>query len=275
MSNFGKLCTIIALGALATWWYQHTLPGTTAGPFLAFLAVGQGDATYLRTATGADLFIDGGPDRTILERAPEVMQPADDTIETIILTHPDADHITGVVELVKRYHVTQLITTALPATKPLHQELLALIASQGIQHTVVSAGDRIQLSDQEYLQVLYPAAATPLTTLSTNNTSMILEYHGHHITLLVTGDIEAPVEDEVAVQGVLQDVDILKVAHHGSKTSSTAEFLAATTPEICMIEVGKDNQYGHPHAEVLARLQAYCQIRRTDQEGTIIMPLSL
>ncbi len=268
-----KIVIMLAVIAGGGWfWFQQTTKQNQ--PVVAFLDVGQGDATYIRTNTGSDIFIDGGPDRTVLERATEVMQPFDQTIETLILTHPDADHITGIVELVKRYDVQQIITTALPATKPLHFELLELIEQQQIQQVIVYAGDQIQLGDNEYLQVVYPVASTPLEQLETNDTSLILEYHHLELSILFTGDMSSVVEEELVGMKALSDIDILKVPHHGSNGSSAAEFLAAITPDVCIIEVGKDNQYGHPRQEVITRLQPYCQIRRTDQEGTIIIPLS-
>lgn len=272
MSSF-KVIVTIALLAFGGWlWFQRD--NQSPQSFMAFLEVGQGDATYIRTTTGADVFIDGGPDRTVLERTSEVMQPFDATIETLILTHPDADHITGVVELVKRYDVQQIVTTALLATKPLHLELLELIQQNDIQHVIVSAGDIIQLDQAMYCTVLYPALDTPLMALETNDTSLVLQCDFNSTAVLLTGDMSSLVEKELVQNGGLTDVDLLKVPHHGSKSASTAEFLAATTPELCIIEVGRNNQYGHPHQEVMDRLQQYCQIRRTDQAGTIIIPLS-
>lgn len=277
MSAFGKFAWLICVGSIVALWYYQWQPAETPPSFIAFLDVGQGDASYVRTANGADVFMDGGPDRTILERAPEVMQPFDDTIELLILTHPDADHITGIVELVKRYEVKQIITTALSATKSAHVELLELIEQQQIDHQIVSAGDRVAFDETSYLEILYPSDSTALTALETNNTSLIAEYHhgsgDNELVMLFTGDIEAEVEAVLVQQQLVQDIDVLKVPHHGSNSSSTAEFLAAIVPEVCIIEVGQDNQYGHPRQEVIDRLSPYCQIRRTDQEGTIIIPL--
>ena len=278
MSAFGKLAWLLCAGGFVAAWYYQAQPGQTQAAFMAFLDVGQGDATYIRTSTGSDIFIDGGPDRTILERAPEVMQPFDTTIETLILTHPDADHITGMVELVKRYDVQQIVTTALPATKPLHIELLGLIKQKQIQHVIVSAGDHLQFDSTTTCTVLYPSGTIQeLSQLETNDTSLILECQFNALSILFTGDISSQVEQNLvgAIHELplLNDIDLLKVPHHGSNSSSTAEFLAAITPELCVIEVGQDNQYNHPRPEVLNRLQPYCQIRRTDLEGTIILPL--
>lgn len=269
MSSFKVVLTIAVVALSGFVWFQRH-PNTEES-FVAFLDVGQGDATYIRTTSGADVFIDGGPDRTILERASKMMQPFDHTIETLILTHPDADHLTGLVELVKRYAVKQIITTALPATKPLHLELLQLIEQKHIQHVMVSAGDKLQLDPAMYCLVLYPSLTIPISLLETNDTSLVLNCHlgENGMTILFTGDISSKVESQLP----LSDIDILKVPHHGSKTSSSQIFLDVITPELCVIELGKDNQYGHPHQEVIDRLQQYCQIRRTDQEGTIRIDL--
>lgn len=277
MSKFSKLLFTVAVGAIVCWWYQQQQPGGRQGAFIAFLDVGQGDAIYIRTSSGADVLIDGGPGRTVLERLPEVMAPGDTTIELALLTHPDADHITGLVETTKRYTVQQIVTTALPPTKPLHEELWQLIDADQIEHLVVQQGDHITLGPQDYLDILYPGLADPLTTLETNDTSIIAEYHyqqaGDDLSVLLTGDAGAYVEEQLVNRQLLHDIDILKVGHHGSKTSSSAELLAVVQPEVCVIEVGKDNQYGHPKPEILERLQSYCQIRRTDQEGNIIIDL--
>ncbi|MBI4408018.1 MAG: MBL fold metallo-hydrolase [Candidatus Kerfeldbacteria bacterium] len=279
MSKFSKLLFTIAVGALVCWWYQQQQPGAQSGAFIAFLDVGQGDAIYIRTSSGADVLIDGGPGRAVLERLPEVMAPGDTTIELMLLTHPDADHITGLVETAKRYTVKQIVTTALPATKPLHEELWQLIETQQIEHLVVAAGDHITLGPQDYVDILYPAADDPLATLETNDTSIIAEYHyqqaGDDLAVLLTGDAGAYVEEQLVSRQLLQDIDILKVGHHGSKTSSSQALLDAVQPELCVLSVGQDNQYGHPKPEILERLQPYCEIRRTDQEGNIIINLEI
>lgn len=278
MSKFSKLLFTICCGSLVCLWYQQHQPGGRQGAFIAFLDVGQGDAIYIRTSSGADVLIDGGPGRAVLERLPEVMAPGDTTIELLLLTHPDADHISGAIEATKRYQVKQIVTTALPPTKPLHEELWQLIDADQIEHLVVQQGDHITLGPQDYLDILYPGLADPLTTLETNDTSIIAEYHyvnptGEDTSVLLTGDAGAYVEEQLVSRELLHDVDILKVGHHGSKTSSSADFLAAVKPEMCVIEVGQDNQYGHPKPEILDRLQPYCEIKRTDQEGNIIIDL--
>ncbi|MFA6475092.1 MAG: MBL fold metallo-hydrolase [Patescibacteria group bacterium] len=274
-TKINKLVILICVGVALYYFYQQSLPGNLTGSFVAFLDVGQGDAIYIRTSNGSDVLIDGGPDRKILEQLPKVLAPQDNTIELMLLTHPDADHIDGLIEVVKRYSVKQIITTALPAEKSDYKELLNLIETKNIQHTVVQQGNKIVLGEQDDIDILYPEADTPLTTLSTNNTSLVAEYHYKNQTtektILLVGDAETPVEDELLKQNLLHDVDILKVGHHGSKTSSSEAFLQKITPELCIIEVGKDNSYGHPHAEVVHRLQQYCEIKRTDDWGNIVI----
>ncbi len=277
MSNYSKLLFSVCFGVLLLYWYQQQQPGYDHKPFVAFLDVGQGDATYIRTATGQDVLIDGGPDRAVLEQLPKMMAPGDATIEVVLLSHPDADHITGLVEVVQRYHVKQIITTALPATKSLHVELEQLIQTKQIEHIVVSAGDVVQFDDTSRMEIIYPASDDDLLNIETNDTSMISEYHFKNDTkdtaILFTGDASESVETALIQRGLLKDIDILKVGHHGSKTSSSANFLAAITPEICVIEVAKDNSYGHPTTETLERLKPYCIVHRTDQEGNVIWPL--
>lgn len=277
MSNSSKIVFSLCLGAVLCYWYQSQQPGEQTGPFVAFLDVGQGDATYIRTASGQDVLIDGGPSRAILEQLPKVMAAGDTTIEVLMLSHPDADHITGLVEVAQRYSVKQIITTALPATKSLHLELEQLIQEKQIEHVLVFAGDVVQFDDSSEMNILYPAISDDLLSLETNDASMIGEYHFHDTTsdtsILFTGDASDEVEAVLLQRDLLHDVDILKVGHHGSKTSSSDDFLSAITPEVCVIEVAKDNAYGHPTTETLERLKPYCTVHRTDQEGNVIWKL--
>lgn len=279
MSKFSKLLFSVAIVAALGWWYQSTQPSALAGPFVAFLDVGQGDAIYIRTTAGADILVDGGPDRSVLEELPNVLAPGDTTIELMMLSHPDADHINGLIEVAQRYQVKQLVTTGLPATKSGHQELMRLVAEHQIEHLIVTAGDQVQISDHEYFKILYPNRSEQLINLETNDTSFIAEYHfvtpEDDSTVLFTGDAGEYVEEVLVAQHLLSDIDLLKVGHHGSLTSSSDAFLAAVQPETCVIQVGEGNSYGHPKPEILQRLQPYCQIQRTDQLGTIVIPLPL
>ena len=213
ISKFSKLLITISVGSVLYGWVQQQQPGHRSGAFIAFLDVGQGDAIYIRTTTGADVLIDGGPGRTVLERLPEVMAPGDTTIELVILSHPDADHSSGVVEVAKCYAIKQIATTALPPTKPLHQELWNLIASKHITHLLMYSGDHIALDDHEYFDILYPDPADPLVTLETNDTSMMVEYHyqypdGHEKITLLTGDAGKVEEEALINRGLLHDIDI-------------------------------------------------------------------
>lgn len=263
------LLGLIALAGLTLVWQWSMQPV----PRLVFLEVGQGDATYIRTTTGQDILIDGGPSRLVLERLNEELPLFDRTIEVIILSHPDADHLFGLVEVLQRYKVRQVVTTTLPATKPLHLEFERLLHEQNIEHLRVVGGDTITLNSTEVIQVLYPFNNTDLTNLETNDTSLTMEYqrivNGVSTTVFFSGDMGETTEQVLVNAGVVGDVDILKVPHHGSKSSASTELLEQLQPEQCVVMVGRDNTYGHPTAEALERLSAYCSIRRTDQEGSV------
>ena len=243
---------------------------------ISFLNVGQGDGIHIRTSTAVDVVIDGGPGDSIVAELGNTMPFWDRTIELLVISHPDADHITGFVPLLEYYHVQQVLLVDLSIQSAVHEELITQLAEQGTQVLVAQSGQQIQLSDKDSMQVLYPFANTSqveLETMARNDTSIVFEYmysgSERETRVLFTGDIAKPVEQELMEVGIVRDVDVLKVAHHGSKSSSAASFLEAANPELSVIQSGADNTFGHPHQEVLDRLQPYGPILRNDELGTI------
>ncbi len=256
--------------------------GVTAGAeadgtaSIAVLDVGQGDAIYLRTSRGDDILIDGGPDAMVVERLGEVMPFWDRTIELMILSHPDADHIIGLLAVFDYYTVKQVAYEPLPLRQPLQRVWQEKIQQYQVDQIHPAAGDSITLSDNETITIIYPTPESSLDQLPSNDTSIVLlyEYVGANATtnFLTTGDISSQIEEQLVAADVLPVSDILKLPHHGSRYSSSAEFLAAVNPAAVVISAGRDNTYGHPHPDVLSRLAdlpAPPQIFRTDQDGTI------
>lgn len=246
---------------------------------IQLLDVGQGDAIHIRSTTGRDVLIDGGPDATVVERLGTVLPFWDRTIELMVLSHPDADHITGLISVFDYYAVAQLVLVDLPVQTPLHKELLRRAQSQGTNIIYVRAGQHIALSHNEKLEVLYPLTSTPVAERPTNDTSIVLLYTFTrpaglpHTTFLTSGDAAETVENELVAAGLIPDVDILKVGHHGSASSSSVAYIAAAQPEYAAISVGAENDYGHPTPAALNRLATTSEILRTDQVGTITFQL--
>jgi len=277
------ICGIIAAVGYAVWaqqqWHTQSLAAHSATAEIQLLDVGQGDAIHIRTTNGSDVLIDGGPDATVVERLGEELPFWDRTIELMVLSHPDVDHITGLVSVFDYYEVEQLVLVDLPAEKPLHKELLARAQAHGTEILHMRAGATVQLSRSETLTVLYPFTTTAVATLPSNDTSLFMLYTfarsdgGASTTFLTGGDAADTVENELVRADVVPDVDILKVGHHGSASSSSAQYVAAARAEYAAISVGAENDYGHPTAAALERLATTSQIVRTDQRGTITFQL--
>ena len=227
---------------------------------VSFLDVGQGDAILIRTPSGHNILIDGGPSsEDIGLRLGEELPFWDRDIDLVILTHPDSDHLTGLVEVLSHYNVGQVLEPDLSSLEdfnsPLYDEWQRLIEERGIEHTFAQAGQLIDLGDGITLEVLNPQEALLTDTSSdTDNNGIVLRLEYGDISFLLTADIFEEGEQYLADRGFELESTVLKVAHHGSSTSTSPDFLAAVDPQIAVISVGEDNPYGHPSPEVAARL---------------------
>lgn len=256
---------------------QYWNDQSTSQARVTFLNVGQGDAIYIRTSAHNDVLMDGGPDDQVVRRLGEHMPVWDRTIELVVLSHTDADHITGIVELFRYYEISTIAIVDISVTSQTQEALYAAIAEQGTTIIHPLTGDHIPLSEREQLTILHPYVNENLEALERNDTGIVAEYtyNGTRTTrILLTGDISSTIEQSMVAAGYLSDVDILKVPHHGSKTSSSAELLSATQPEYAVIQVGSDNSYGHPHAEVVDRLESVATVLRNDTLGDIEFTVS-
>lgn len=265
---------VLGAGIIAQWqWQQHIQDH----PKLVALDVGQGDAIYLHTQQGADVLIDGGPDRRVLERLGQVMPFWDRTIELVVLTHPHADHLNGLLTLLDYYQVQDVwLAQVQQERNPTYQLWLQQLADHHVTLHYARAGDQWLLSDQESFRVLYPFTDTSLDQLEDlNDTSVVMEYELAQYKVLFMGDATSLVETQLLTRQAITQADILKVGHHGSRYSSAPEFLAVVQPKYAIISAGIDNSYHHPHAETIQRLQAVgASILRTDQQGIVELGLA-
>lgn len=238
---------------------------------VSFFDVGQGDSIFIETPQRHQILIDGGPDNTVLEKLGKEMPFWDRTIDLVVLTHPDFDHINGLIEVLKSYKVENILWTGVLSEKPEYQEWKAALEKENARKVIAEAGERI-VAGETIFEVLYPfESLAGQEPKSSNNSSIVLRLVFGEQSFLFTGDIYKSAENEILQKGESVKSDFLKVAHHGSKNSSAPEFIGQVLPEVAVIQVGKDNNYGHPAQETLETLEKYDikNIIRTDLEGDI------
>jgi competence protein ComEC len=248
--------------AAATVFAMAGFDGSTTGDELEVTAldVGQGDAILVTTPNGHRWLFDGGPSGIVLARElGTVLRPSERTISRVFLTHPQQDHIGGFPTLLRRYDVQREADTGVRNST--HADALYLRAAT--HRTVLTAGDAFE-EDGVRLDVLWPPAG--FTDPEINDTSMVVRLKFGDVTVLLTGDIEAPALAALMEVANVR-ADVLKVPHHGSKTTG-GTFLAAAAPRVAVISVGAKNQFGHPADETLGELSA-ATILRTDLNGRV------
>ena len=242
-----------------------------------FLDVGQGDATLI-VKGNIDILIDGGPSPQAIDQELGKRLPFwDRTIELLVMTHPHADHLAGLVEALSRYKVDQVLYPALASNdpgeydKPLFEEWLRLISAKNIKSALVHSNQELTVGGI-VLDVLSPPPFHLKGTQSDiDNSSVVLRVRDGEISFLITGDLMREGEQELGYQRLLPESTVLKVAHHGSDTSSAEEFLNTVKPQIAVISSGQNN-YGLPTPEIVVRLTATVgasNLYRTDSSGTI------
>ncbi len=224
--------------------------------------VGQGDSLFVEFADGTQMLIDGGPSTDVLSRLGEVMLPWDRSIDYVVLTHPHADHVRGLYAVEERFSVGTVVATGVSYSTEWYRAYL-----DEVQPIWKYPWDVEWPSN---VHILYPTSANDFVASDNVNESSIVLEIGDARRVLLTGDAGVPVEQHLLSEGRLRAIDVLKVGHQGSHSASSASFLRAIQPQTALIPVGKDNRYGHPHEDVLARLSAFgIRILRTDQNGTI------
>lgn len=262
-------------------------PQRNAGLEITLLDVGQGEAIFMETETGTTYLVDGGS--TDVKKVgkyrmePYLLYQGVDRIAYAFLSHMDSDHKNGLMELMKedKIKIDHLILTQVQEDKDAYEELEALAAEKGTLIQYIKAGNQLQDGNLR-ITCLHPSA--DYQPRSSNSTSMVLSITYGEFDLLLTGDLEKDGEECVLTYLQRQDTsntplppaavdyDILKVAHHGSKSVTQDSFLDVISPEVALISCGKDNRYGHPHEEVLERLEkAGCKIKITCESGAIMI----
>ena len=239
------------------------------------LDIGQGDAILVESPDGRTMLIDGGPDPELtLRRIGANLPFFARRIDLLVLSHPHQDHVAGLVDVLDRFRVGAVLHAGIPFGNPAYDRLLTDAATTGVRIAVLRTGQALDLGGGTTARVLYPTqedAEAPLPEGDINNGSVVLRLELGGFAALLTGDAEAPIESVLASRGLLEAVDVLKVGHHGSNSSTTPDLVDAINPSVAIISVGADNEYGHPAPETLATFASRPGIAvfRTDLQGDV------
>jgi competence protein ComEC len=258
--------------AILVWSVALTTPDDNL--HVSFLDVGQGDAILIQTPNGQDILIDGGPDPQKINLELSKKLPFwDRTIDLVVCTQPHADHVTGLVEVLQRYKVKQVLEPGVSYHSSIYQEWCNFVEDKGIEYNIARTGQEIDLGSGIEMEVLNPPEGLwDGTSNDVDNNGVVLRLSWGKVSFLFTADIREEAEFELIGHRANLRSTVLKVAHHGSETSTTWQFLAAVDPEVAMICVGANNTFGHPDSEVLERLidrLGEGNVYRTDEDGTI------
>jgi competence protein ComEC len=257
----------VLLLALASYpWTRGTLR-------LWFLDVGQGDAAIIEFPSGQTLLVDGGniqPDmgQRVVEPALRVrgIRPLGEALAT----HDDADHVGGLVWITSRYPVLRLVEGAGKASDGgLMTRVRDHADRRRVERVQVAAGQTAQLGPATFVDVLNPSPDTPTAD---NDRSVVLRVRHGRFSAVLMGDAGEAVEQRMIADGSALPTDVLKVSHHGSRTGTSDAFLAALAPRVAVVSCGRNNRYGHPHPEVIQRLDRHgAEVYRTDRDGGIVI----
>ncbi len=262
------LCLLV----FTTWVLYLSFKQSSGELTVALLDVGQGDAIFIESPTGTQLLVDGGPPRKVIGKLSKLMSPLDRRIDAIVITNPDQDHIGGFTDILKKYKVDQVFEPGTTNDSTTYKNLKIEIENKNIQNILAKSGMRLDIGGGAYIDILFPDR--DVSDWSTNDGSIVARLTYGETSVMLTGDSTAKTEDFLLKglnAGVL-DSDILKVGHHGSRTSTTEEFVKAVSPEYALISLGEDNKYGHPHKDTLQTLaELGVKVFRTDLDGSIIM----
>lgn len=240
-----------------------------------FLNVGQGDAILIQTPAGKRILVDGGAKQAVLRELNDVLPFFNSEIDYMVSTHPDRDHIEGLIYVMKRYRVKRVIFSGVNSPGYFSKKFLQTAQEKKIPIEAADAARDIETEDGVIFDVLFPFSQNIAETENTNAASIVAMLRYGENEILLTGDAEADTEKRLILAGADIDADVLKVGHHGSKNGTTEEFLHTVTPGISVISAGKGNPYHHPHPSLMKRLnEAGGKILRTDTQGRIELVFS-
>ena len=237
---------------------------------VAFLDVGQGDAIFIETPDGVQMLIDGGPDSSVLRALAKQMPVGDRDLDVVLATHSDKDHIGGLVDVLERYEVDSIITTNNKNDTTVSEAFIMESLQESAVNYTANFGQQLALGASTSLLILSPAG--DVSNWETNTASIVAQLRYGDIEFMLTGDMPSGIEDYlVRTQGGNLASEVLKLGHHGSRTSTSGDFLDAVQPKYAIVSAGKDNSYGHPHGEVVDKVrERKIKMLNTAEEGSVV-----
>jgi len=266
---------LLVLANVYLWQFLWGLDGKLK---VTFFDIGQGDSIFIETSQGQQILIDGGPGERVLDKLAKAMPFWDRSLDLVVLSHPEYDHLSGLNAVLKNYKVQNILWSGIEKDSQVFKDWQKAVAEEKAKVIIGQRGQEIK-AGATLFEVLSPLEnlAGQFFEKDSNDTAVAVKVIFGKNSFLFSGDISQILEKKLVVldDGCINEclaADVLKVAHHGSKTSSSAEFLQAAIPQIAVISVGKNNTYGHPTQEVLNRLQEFgIRVMRTDELGDIKM----
>lgn len=270
---FKKLFPVgLLILAVAFIWYLVFYFTAHRNLAVAFFDVGQGDSVFIESANGHQILVDGGPDRTILSKLGRELPFWDRTLDLLILTHPHADHLDGLIDVLQKYKVDAILEPGVEYPTADYQEWKKVLRGKKVPVITARAGQRVELSQGAEIEIIYPLDDFSGASLKNpHDANIVTRLTYGQASVLLMGDAEKLAEYQLMFQTPEKlPSRILKIGHHGSKTSSSEEFLRAVSPELAVISVGAKNRYGHPHQETLDMLgKLGLKYFRTDLDGDV------
>lgn len=273
--KYKKRIIIILLSVILLFFIFHFIPKNLK---IYFVDVGQGDCTFIVTPKNKTILIDGGgstgSDFDVGESTliPYILDRGYKKIDLMFISHFDQDHVGGLLTVLKELKVNRVCISKQEENSENYQKFLEIVKEKDIPVTIVKLGDKIKIENSLYFDILWPQE-DKITENRINNNAIVMKLNYNGFSCLFTGDIEKIAEDKIVSlykDKFVLESDILKVAHHGSKTSTTENFLELINPKNCLIGVGKNNLFGHPSNEIVERLEKLdVKVYRTDINGEI------
>lgn len=259
---------ILLAGTCGLVWYA-VFRESRNGLAVYILNIGQGDAIFVETPNGNQILIDGGPNKKVLSELAKIMPFYDKTIDMIILTHPHEDHLNGLNEVLKNYKVGAILESGNRGETASYDVFQKLIKENGAKHFYARRGTKLNIAQNSRLDILLPIFN--LKNGDIHDQMVVGKLIYGKTGFMLTGDMEKNLESYLTTfEKENLKSDVLKTGHHGSRTSTSENFLGWVSPKYTIISTGEKNKYGHPHKEVLDRLEKFgAQIFRTDLNGGI------